>query len=539
MNHLRANREAVARVDPELAARIGWPVDDRHVTVDSAGALFYHVHQTRHRLEPGPEALAAAVGAAPVDGPVFLFGVGGGDLVSALLAARPGANITAWDRDPWLLRLALQRHDWSAAIDGGRLRLCLGSDLAALAAGDPALSARGVFHPLLGAVYRNERRLLEADSARRPLVALAAGGLFVDDVADALRDEGFAVFTLDLQRLSQEELDRSIRTLRPAFIAAINYTEGLAEFAAGHGCPLCVWEVDPATSALPTCRAPTDGAHVFTYRRANVDQFRAAGFRKVTYLPLAADPRRRAPVALSAAERARYAAPVSFVGSSLVPQMESFRRAFVEAFASPDAESVMRDVLAEQRRDLDRYIVPALLAARRPDLAAAEPGRLDQLARLLAEIAAADKRAAAVARLARHGIAVWGDEGWRAAPGIGPLYRGPAGHAVELTRIYNASLVNLDVGRLYQSDIVTMRVFDVLACGGFVLAEHSDALAELFDVGSEIDSYRSLDEMETKVAHYVDHPEAAWAIAARGRQAVLTRHTIGERVRTMLGSLRR
>jgi len=539
VSFLRANLEALARVDPELVARLGWPVDDRHVTSDAAGALHYQVQQTRHRLEPGPDALAGAIAAAPDGGALFAFGVGGGELIAALLAARPGATVTAWDRDPWLLRLALQRHDWTQAIAAGRLRLRLGSDLLALAAGDPSLVARAVFHPLLGAVYRHERRLLEAESAGRPLVALAAGGLFVDDVADALRGEGYAVFTLDLHRLSQEELDRSLRTLRPAFIAAVNYTDGLAEFAAGHGCPLCVWEVDPATSALPPCRGPTDGAHVFTYRRANVDEFRAAGFRNVTYLPLGADPRKRAPVALSAAERARYGAPVSFVGSSLVPQMEGFRRAFVAALASPDAEAVMRDVLAEQRRDLGRYSVPALLAARRPDLAAAGPRRVEQLARLLAEIAAADKRAAAVARLGRHGIAVWGDDGWRAAPDVGPLYRGPAGHAVELTKIYNASLVNLDVGRLYQSDIVTMRVFDVLACGAFVLAEHSDALAELFEVGSEIDSYRSFDEMEAKVAHYLAHPEAAWAIAARGRQAVLARHTIAARVRAMLAGVRR
>ena len=33
--------------------------------------------------------------------------------------------------------------------------------------------------------------------------------------------------------------------------------------------------------------------------------------------------------------------------------------------------------------------------------------------------------------------------------------------------------------RFYQRDIVTMRVFDVLASGGFVLAEWSEDLAEL------------------------------------------------------------
>ncbi|HEY2900382.1 MAG TPA: glycosyltransferase, partial [Polyangia bacterium] len=490
----------------------------------------------------------------PADGEVLVFGVGTGELITALRAARPGLTITAWDRDPWLLRLALQRQPWAEALAAGTLRLRLGTDLIDdAAASDGVPAARVVLHPLLGAIYQNDRPLLEPGVARRPLALVGAGGLFVDDLGSALRAEGLATFTLDLHRLAQEELDRALRVRRPAFLAAINYTEGLAEFAAAHGCKLLVWEIDPATSALPPCRAPTTAAHVFTYRQANVADFRAAGFVNVTYLPLGADPQRRAPVALTSAERARYGAPVTFVGSSLVPQRVGFRRAFTAAFATAlaeagqstteaaetdaEADAVMRDVLAEQRRDLSRYRVPALLAARRPDLARAVPQHLDALARLLAELAAADKRAAAVARLCRHQIAVWGDDGWRATPELGAHYRGPAGHAIELTKIYNASLINLDVGRLYQNDIVTMRVFDVLCCGGFVLAEHSDALEDLFVVGSEIDCYHSLDEMEAKVAHYCAHPEAAWAIAARGRQAVLSRHTIALRVRQMLAAL--
>ncbi|HEY2899317.1 MAG TPA: hypothetical protein VGL59_01990, partial [Polyangia bacterium] len=50
---LRANLEALGRRDPDLVARIGWPVDDRHVTTDADGTLWYQLHQTRHRLALG------------------------------------------------------------------------------------------------------------------------------------------------------------------------------------------------------------------------------------------------------------------------------------------------------------------------------------------------------------------------------------------------------------------------------------------------------------------------------------------------------
>ena len=335
--------------------------------------------------------------------------------------------------------------------------------------------------------------------------------------------------------------------LRPRVIAAINYTEGLAELAATHGCRLVCWEVDPTTSAPPRClaAAASESAFLFTYRRAQVAELRAGGFNHVEYLPLAADLDRRAPVPLTAGERARYGTPVSFVGSSMQPQAAGFRQSFVAtvaaaarpgANAAADGAALLDEVLAEQRRDFTRFVVPEVLERRAPELARARPDLLSQLARWAGEIAAAEKRLAYIGRLGRFGVCVWGDDGWRAAQsaGLACHYRGPAGHGLELTKIYCASLINVDVGRVYQDDMVTMRVFDVLACGGFVLAERSPALAELFEIGVEVECYASPDELEAKVAHYLAHPDAARAIALRGREAVCARHGIDARVAHML-----
>ena len=35
-------------------------------------------------------------------------------------------------------------------------------------------------------------------------------------------------------------------------------------------------------------------------------------------------------------------------------------------------------------------------------------------------------------------------------------------------------------------DITPMRIFDIIACGGFVLVEYSRELDEIFEIGSEI-----------------------------------------------------
>ena len=445
-------------------------------------------------------------------------------------------RVSAWERDPWLLRLFLARRELVDELTSGRLRLVLGIDLLSQA----GVPARTVAHPLLERVYAGELALFSRGvGARR--ATLCAGGLFVEQVRRALEARGLDLWTLEVERLAAEELARTMRRFRPELVVAINYTEGLAEFCHEHGAKLVVWEVDPATAPPRPVRAATDDTFLFTYRRANVAAFRSAGFVHVEHLPLAADPDVRCELELDPDEARRLAAPFALVGSSLVQNASACRARFLRTWRElhggrgEEAEELLRGVLAEQRADYTRFLVPELLEARAPGLrAAALAHGAEDPALLAGEMAASEKRLSWAANLGRLGLSVWGDAGWRALEEHGVRYRGPAGHREELTRIYNACPLHWDVGRIYQPDIVTMRVFDVSACGRLVLAEHSPALEELFEVGVEVESYRGLNELRAKVVHYLEHPEEAERIARRGQAAVRTRHSIARRVEHML-----
>jgi spore maturation protein CgeB len=115
---------------------------------------------------------------------------------------------------------------------------------------------------------------------------------------------------------------------------------------------------------------------------------------------------------------------------------------------------------------------------------------------------------------------------------------GFTGHNQALTRIYQSGRVHIDIGRLYQADIVTMRVFDLLACGGFLIAEHSHALTDLFQPGVHLETWRTIGELREKAAHFMQHPDQAARIAAQGLQRVRAEHTIRKRVGAMLDDLR-
>ncbi|MCZ6598254.1 MAG: glycosyltransferase [Planctomycetota bacterium] len=529
---LARNLAALDESDPELARRVRLPVDGSHVTFEADGAAFYRLNRGRFPLAVEPTRRKTARR-------VLCLGIGLGEELERVLDERTAAEVVAWERDPWLLRLWLMRADRSEELGSGRLRLALGADLLDVAPAEMEI----VEHPFLGQVYAREIRLLRAGVGPKRAL-LCEGGLFVDQIGDALRSLGYDLWTLDLVRLAVEELDRTVERFDPELVAGINYTNGLAEFCRKHRRKLLCWEIDPSTT-LPRLEGGAPEAFVFTWRKANVEVYRSRGFERVFHLPLAADPEIRSPAELTPAERERYGAPIAFVGSSLIRNVEAFRRRFVEAFRSwsgsaEEGERVVQSVLAAQRADFSTWRGPELLEAEAPGFLAAtsDDGRGDDVTDdplvLLGEIAASEKRLSYVANLGSLGIVVWGDKGWKLAERYGVRYAGPAAHKHELTRIYNATMVNVDVGRLYQSDIVTMRTFDVLACGSFVLVEHTDDLEELFELGVEVESYRTLEELREKAAFYMSHPERAAEIARRGRAAVLERHTVRARVEHML-----
>ncbi len=168
------NLSALNKRDPGLARRLCLAVSDDHVDVDGAR---YRLHRTWHPLGVEPEL---------PEGDVFVFGVGLGEAVIAAL--NQGRDVVAWDRDPWLLRLLILRHQLHRPLASGRLRLALGADLLTV----PRAGLKTWKHPLLAGIYRNAEEVLE-QGLREKRALVAEGTLFVDDIADALRDDGYSV----------------------------------------------------------------------------------------------------------------------------------------------------------------------------------------------------------------------------------------------------------------------------------------------------------------------------------------------------------
>lgn len=104
----------------------------------------------------------------------------------------------------------------------------------------------------------------------------------------------------------------------------------------------------------------------------------------------------------------------------------------------------------------------------------------------------------------------------------------PRGFANDLVDIFNKSVINLGMGGIGYSEILTNvkgRDFDIPGTGGGVyLTSFNPDLAQHFIVGDEILCYRNRDEMLELIRYYLLHRNEAEKISKRARIRCLREH---------------
>lgn len=80
------------------------------------------------------------------------------------------------------------------------------------------------------------------------------------------------------------------------------------------------------------------------------------------------------------------------------------------------------------------------------------------------------------------------------------------------------------------------RVYEVLAYGGFLITEQLSS-ENPFQSGMHLVEVSTVSEMESKIAHYLDHPEERRTIAEAGYQEVIHNHTFLQRARQILQAI--
>jgi len=213
---------------------------------------------------------------------------------------------------------------------------------------------------------------------------------------------------------------------------------------------------------------------VFTIQKGEcIENIKGAGAGEVHYLPTACDPFFHAPLELSKEDRERWGSPISFVGAGYHNRVQTF------------------------------------------------------------------------ASMANYPFKIWGSE-WPNGKPFDRLVQEESRRIKpeEYIKIFNATDVNLNLhssserdGVDPSGDFVNPRTFELAACGAFQLCDDRQLLPELFEVGKEIITFSSREDMKEKMEYYLAHPEERKAVCERARARILKDHSYDRRMEQMLSTI--
>ena len=332
-----------------------------------------------------------------------------------------------------------------------------------------------------------------------------------------------------------------------SFVFSINFFPAISYTCEHFHIPYVCWSVDSPVPELFSNALKNRCNRIFLFDKAQYDFFSPCNPSGIFYLPLATNVKRWEQVVLSMTQEdyARYGADVSFVGSlytekckydTLVSQglLSQYTRGFVDGLLEAQlhvygynfiydnlTDRVIREIAdadpqfyhgTDTFMDTDRYLVAHQY--------------------LGMKLAAVERQRTLAALSEKFSVALYTRSDVSALPHV--QARGGVSTLTEMPKVFQASRINLNITMRPIETGLSLRVWDVLGCGGFLLTNYQAELPSYFEIGKDLDAYESQEELMEKVQYYLSHEEERVEIAIHGYEKTARLHSYENRLAEML-----
>lgn len=364
------------------------------------------------------------------------------------------------------------------------------------------------------------------------------------DIHDTFRQLGieFDTFLFDFEKQDIAELETFFSRISPEtydFCFSINYfpqisnlcnAKGLKYLAWGYECPFNVRNIEQ------TLGNPCN--YVFCFDRIQAESYQKMGFDTVYHLPLGVNVSRYRNVNLSAAQRQKYAAQVSFIGRLYEGQYPALTE-----ISSSYAKGYMDAVIGSQQLLYGAYILNDAIDnsfveqmnAHFKELQPDTKFQLDKagLVHILDQETSRRERLVLLNLLgSRFDTKLYSTQEYPMLHGV--ECRGPVNYYHEMPYVFAASDINLNISVKGIQSGIPQRALDVMASGGFLLSNYQQELVEFFSYGEDMAVYESMEDAVEKCYFYLEHEELRREIAKRGQQRVFAEHDLRDKVKAMI-----
>lgn len=112
--------------------------------------------------------------------------------------------------------------------------------------------------------------------------------------------------------------------------------------------------------------------------------------------------------------------------------------------------------------------------------------------------------------------------------------KGGVSTLTEMPKVFHCSKINLNITIKSIQSGLSLRLWDVLGCGGFLLSNYQTEIPEYFEIDKDLVCYESIEDLKEKAAYYLTHDDIRMEIARNGYEKVKAQHTWAHRISAMM-----
>ena len=336
------------------------------------------------------------------------------------------------------------------------------------------------------------------------------------------------------------------------FIFSVNFFPALSDICDFFQIPYICWTVDVPVLELFSTAIKNKCNRIFLFDRSQYLYFRERNPEGIFYLPLATNVERWEKIISGAteAERRAFEADVSFVGSLYgeknryrqLKGLSEFAKGYVSGLVEAQLQlygvnivetSLSDELMAEMDKvvpDMHQPLYGNDRAAQRYMIAHSYIGY---------EIAQVERLRLLNALAEHYNVNLYTRSDTAGLVGVN--VHGGVKTLTEMPIIFRESSINLNITMRPIATGLSLRVFDVCGCGGFLLTNWQEELPELYEPGLEVEYFTSQEELLDKADYYLKHDDERRTIAIRGYERTKREHTydirIAEMIRIVNGTL--
>lgn len=336
-------------------------------------------------------------------------------------------------------------------------------------------------------------------------------------------------------------LFHSIRETTYNIVFSINFIPVISKVCEKHHIPYFCWIVDSPVIQLYSDQIQNCCNYIFIFDHTLYLEFFSKNPNHIFYLPLGCDIEWYDSIFVSDEDHQKYDCDISFVGSlytekclynSIQKQLPDYIQGYFDGILNAQCMvygyNFLCDLLSP---DIMEIVAPLMHISISPGYTIDKKILIGNL--LLNPKCAEIERIHLLNTIAAYyPVSLYTESDVSMLKSV--HCRGAVSSLEGMPKVFKCSKINLNLTAKGIQSGASLRIFDILGCGGFLISNYQSELPELFEVGKDLILFESKTDLLEKITFYLKNEESRQEIARSGYQKVKKEFSYRRRLELML-----